>query len=85
MVTITLEDLNLASNSKTRIVQVSSFYNKLSMQNQEALDCSYPEEKDGCRGGWYTAVWRYIQESGRMAALRDIPYFPAGISCIITL
>ena len=45
---------------------------------QEALDCSYPEEKDGCRGGWYTSVWRYIQSAGRLAAMTDIPYFPAG-------
>ena len=49
---------------------------------QEALDCSYPEEKNGCKGGWYTAVWRYIQSGGRLAAMRDVPYFPAGAASV---
>ncbi|XP_063683606.1 uncharacterized protein LOC134818115 [Bolinopsis microptera] len=48
---------------------------------EEALDCSYPEEKDGCRGGWYTSVWSYIQSAGRLAAMTDIPYFPAADKC----
>ncbi|KAL5268625.1 hypothetical protein ACHWQZ_G002465 [Mnemiopsis leidyi] len=52
-----------------------------SFSEKEALDCSYPTEKDGCRGGWYTAVLRYVQDSGRLAALRDIPYFPAADLC----
>ncbi|XP_063683600.1 uncharacterized protein LOC134818108 [Bolinopsis microptera] len=52
-----------------------------SFSEKEALDCSYPEEKDGCRGGWYTSVWSYIQSAGRLAAMTDIPYFPAADKC----
>lgn len=41
---------------------------------QELLDCTYPDTRDGCRGGWYHEAWGYIQQTGRLGLMEDIPY-----------
>ena len=32
------------------------------MSDQQALDCTYDDNYDGCGGGWYTPVWTKIRE-----------------------
>ena len=52
-----------------------------SFSAKELLDCTYPAEKNGCKGGFYDKAWNYIEKSGRLASEREIPYFPGQDEC----
>merc|ERR1719232_135925 len=41
---------------------------------QEVLDCTYPDSRNGCNGGWYQEGWAYIQKSKRLGLMSEIPY-----------
>ena len=41
---------------------------------QELLDCTYPDSRNGCNGGWYHQAWAYVQKSKRLGLMKDIPY-----------
>jgi len=41
---------------------------------QEYLDCTYGNNRDGCQGGWYHEAWDYSKNSGRLATQAAAPY-----------
>ena len=41
---------------------------------QELLDCTYSDPRDGCKGGWYEQAWGYIKKTGRLGLMNEIPY-----------
>ena len=49
---------------------------------QEYLDCTYSDSKDGCRGGWPDNAYDYSKkQGGRLASKRDYPYTQKDSSC----
>merc|ERR1712055_402945 len=49
---------------------------------QEYLDCTYSDSKDGCRGGWPDHCYDYSKRNGgRLAASKDYTYRAKDSSC----